>query len=112
VEVHAAHFKSGEPDETWLSETARNGWIVLSKDYRLRYREPVLRAIRRASARVFVLKKSEKLKGQEMAAIFVNALRAIYRTVDREPRPFIAKVGKDGRVSVWWPERPKKSRKA
>jgi hypothetical protein len=111
VEIHAAHFKPGELDETWISEAARRGWVVLSKDSRMRYRQPIQRAVRRASARVFVLKSSGKLKGPEMGAIFAEALTAIYNTADREPPPFIAKVGKAGRVEVWWPERPKKSHK-
>ena len=111
VEIHSDHFRPGELDEVWLADVAGRGWIVLAKDYRIRYRELALRAIRRAGACVFVLKRSADLRADEMAAIFVNALPGIYRAADGEPPPFIAKVGKDGSVAVWWPERPKASRK-
>lgn len=57
VEIHADHFKPGEPDETWLAEMARRGWIVLSKDLRIRYRGLALKVIEDSLARVFVLNK-------------------------------------------------------
>ena len=111
VEIHADNFRTGEIDEVWLSAVANRGWVALTKDFRIRYREPALHAIRRARACVIVLKKSGDLSGAEMAAIFVKALPAINRAAEREPPPFIAKVGKDGRLTHWWPERPKKPRK-
>lgn len=83
VEIHAGHYHAGERDEVWLPEVARRGWLVL--------------------------KRSENLTGAEMGAIFVKALSAIYRPASRE-LPFIAKVSKDGRVELWWPERPTRPR--
>jgi len=111
VETHSQHFTPGTIDERWLSAVASRGWIILTKDYRIRYREPALRVIRRAQARVMVLKRSVDLSGPEMAAIFVRALPAIRRVVKRESPPFVAKVGKDGRLTIWWPERPAKPSK-
>ncbi len=58
-------------------EVAGRGWIVLSKDLRIRYRGLALKAIERSHARVFVLKRSEDLTGPEMAGIFAKALPAI-----------------------------------
>jgi PIN domain-containing protein len=112
VEIHARHFAPGTADETWLSEVARRGWVALTKDHRIRYREQALRAIRRSSARVVVLKKSgENLSGIETAAIFVKALPAIYRLARKESAPYIAKVARNGKVVLWWPERPRRSGK-
>jgi len=111
VEVHADHFTPGERDEIWLAEVAGRGWIVLSKDLRIRYRGLALKAIERTLARVFVLKRSEDLTGPEMAEIFVQALPAIYRKARDPFPPFIAKVGKDGSVAHWWPLRTGRSRK-
>lgn len=108
VEIHADHFKAGEQDEVWLAEVSRRGWIVLSKDLRIRYRGIALRAIERSLARVFVLKRSENLRGAEMAEIFVRALPAMYQKAQHPFPPFIAKVGKDGSVVHWWPEKPRK----
>ena len=111
VEVFLDHFPPGTPDETWLAEAGRCGWLVLTKDYGIRYRGLARQAIERSLAQVFVLKRSEDLTGPEMAGIFVKALFAIYRTSRRHLFPFIAKVWKDGRIDVWWPERPKKPRR-
>ena len=108
VEIHADHFKSGELDDVWLAEAARRDWIILTKDYRIRSnRGLALRAIQQSKARIFVIKRSKDLRGQDMAEMFVKALPAIFRTSDREMAPFICKVGKDGSVSLWWPARPK-----
>ena len=111
MEVHADHFRPGERDEVWLADVAGRGWIVFSKDLRIRYRGLALKAIEDSLARVFVLKRSEDLTGPDMAEIFVKALPAIYRKARSPFSHFIAKVGKDGSVAHWWPLRPWRSRK-
>lgn len=30
------HFPKGTPDEVWLAEAGRNGWVVLTRDKRIR----------------------------------------------------------------------------
>jgi hypothetical protein len=40
-----------------------------------------------------------------MAVIFAKALPAMYRFTEKNSPPFIAKVGRDGSVAAWWPER-------
>ena len=34
VEIHGDHFRHDTADEVWLTEIARRGWIVLTKDVR------------------------------------------------------------------------------
>ncbi|MEZ5614602.1 MAG: hypothetical protein R3E35_05245 [Rhodocyclaceae bacterium] len=36
VEVHDNHFPQTTPDVDWLAEVGRRGWVVLSKDDRIR----------------------------------------------------------------------------
>lgn len=36
VEVHDDHFPQTTPDVDWLAEVGRRGWVVLSKDERIR----------------------------------------------------------------------------
>ena len=38
VEIHDDHFAPDAKDEVWLVEVGKRGWIVLTKDDRIRYR--------------------------------------------------------------------------
>ncbi len=99
VEIHDDHFPPAAADEDWLLEVGRRGWVVLTKDSRIRYRAPALAAIRASAVRLFVLTAGD-LQGSEMAAIFVKALGRITRVAASHPPPFIARVSKAGAVSV------------
>jgi predicted nuclease of predicted toxin-antitoxin system len=99
VEIHNDHFAQDSIDEEWLSEVGRRGWVVLTKDRRIRYRPTELNALMKARVRAFVLTTGE-LQGREMALVFVKALPAIGRCLKRTPSPFIARVTRGGDVSV------------
>jgi hypothetical protein len=55
VEIHDDHFARDEDDRVWLQTVGERGWVVLTKDQRLRYRPLEIAALRASSARVFVL---------------------------------------------------------
>jgi hypothetical protein len=38
VELHDDHFSQDAKDQVWLAEVGKRGWVVLTKDKRLRYR--------------------------------------------------------------------------
>jgi hypothetical protein len=38
VEIHDDHFARGAEDRVWLRAVGDRGWVVLTKDQRLRYR--------------------------------------------------------------------------
>lgn len=99
VEIHNDHFAQDSKDEEWLSEVGRRGWVVLTKDQRIRYRPTELNALMKARVRAFVLTAGE-LQGREMAEIFLRALPSISRCLGKTPPPFIARVTRGGDVSV------------
>ena len=99
VRIHDDHFPPDERDEKWLREVGRRGWVVLTKDSRIRYRGPEVTALQRARVRAFVLTRGD-LQGAELAEIFVRALPTIERFVAKNPPPFIARIGRDGTVSM------------
>lgn len=99
VHVHDDHFSPDERDEKWLREVGRKGWIVLTKDTRVRYRGPELAALQKAGVGAFVLTSGD-LQGSEMAEAFVRALPAIKRFVAKNSPPFIARVTRSGAVSM------------
>lgn len=87
-------------DVDWIAEGAERGWILLTKDRRIRYVPAELEAVSEHRARVFCL-ALRKLKGAEQAECFrANINRIIGRA--RRPGPFIDLVY-EKRVDPWWP---------
>ncbi len=100
VHAHDDHFPAEAPDEEWLAEVGRRGWVVLTRDGRSRYR-PLERAAlisgRRARLRPGRRRGS---RGEQMAAVFVKALPRIERFVAENPAPFIARVNEHGQATL------------
>jgi predicted nuclease of predicted toxin-antitoxin system len=100
VEIHDDHFQRDEEDQVWLKAAGERRWVVLTKDQRLRYRPLEIAALRSSQARVFVL-TSGNLRGIEIAEAFVSAIPAMCRMLHRYDGPFIARVSRSGKVSLW-----------
>jgi PIN like domain len=98
VEIHDDHFAPDAKDEEWLVEVAKRGWVVLTKDDRIRYWATERTALLSAGVRAFVLTSSQ-LQGSEMAAAFVKALPQIKRLIAKHAPPFIGRVSRSGKVS-------------
>jgi predicted nuclease of predicted toxin-antitoxin system len=73
VEVHDDHFLPDAPDEEWLAVVGQKGWVVLTKDNRLRYHSREKATLLRRGVRAFIL-TARNLKGQEIARAFTAAL--------------------------------------
>ena len=99
VEVHDDHFPQNALDEDWISEVGKKGWVVLTKDDRIRYRPAALAVYRRNRVRVFVFGSGE-MKAQDMADAFVTALPKIYRLALERRGPFFARISRSGLVSI------------
>jgi len=99
IVVHDDVFPPGTHDAVWLPHVGRNGWVVLTKDHRIRYRTGEREALLRANVRAFVL-RSGNLTGQQMAEAFLRALPRIERLLRDRAAPFIAGVWAEGRVAL------------
>ena len=99
VEVHNDHFLQDARDEIWLPEVGRRGWVVLTKDDRIRYRSTEFAAVVSAKVALFAL-ASGNLNGEEMAQAFVAALPRMSRLLATHRLPLIAKVTRSGDVSI------------
>jgi predicted nuclease of predicted toxin-antitoxin system len=99
VEIHDDHFARDEEDRVWLRTAGERGWVVLTKDQRLRYRPLEIAALRASNARVFVL-TAGNLRGGEIAAVFVKALPRIRSILRLRPGPFLARISQSGRVAI------------
>ena len=99
VEIHDDHFRPDAKDEVWLTEFGSRGWIVLTKDDRIRYRITERTALLSAKVTAFVL-TSAQLQGREMADAFVKAILPIKRLIGKQRAPFLARVSRSGKVSL------------
>jgi hypothetical protein len=100
VEIHDDHFPPDAKDEVWLTEVGRRGWVVLTKDDRIRYRLTERTAFASAKVKAFVLTSSTQLQGSEMAKAFVIALPRIKRLIAKYPAPFLVRVSRTGKVAL------------
>jgi predicted nuclease of predicted toxin-antitoxin system len=99
IETHDDHFPRDEEDRVWLQAVGERGWVVLTKDQKLRYRPLEIAALRASRARVFVL-TAGNLRGSEIAAVFLTALPQICQLLDEVAGPFLARVSRPGNVKV------------
>lgn len=102
VEIHDDHFPPDAPDYVWLTEVSRRGWLVFTKDKKIKHRVAELHAVVSSGAMVFTL-SGGSVQGSEMAQIFVNAMPNIALYVSENPGPFIVRVGRTGKLSKIYP---------
>lgn len=96
VERLTKHFPKGTDDRAWLSLAGAKGWIVLTRDKRIRYRRLERLALQAAGVRAFVFTGGNvTLAGT--AAVLAGALSDIRDVCDREPGPFIYHLGRAGK---------------
>jgi len=104
VEVLSDHFPQYTPDEKWLPIVGERGWIVLTKDQRIRHREVERQALLRGGVGAFVLTAGE-ISGSQIASAFVAAYPRMRRICRDVPRPFVATISVRGEVRVLPPAR-------
>jgi hypothetical protein len=98
VEVHDDHFPQTTPDVDWLAEVGRRGWVVLSKDERIRRNRIEREALEAAHVRAFFLTQQD-ITGQEMANLFRDALPGMTNRTISQPAPFIFTISRSGKFS-------------
>jgi hypothetical protein len=101
-ERHGSHFPPGTEDVSWLPFVGKHGWLLVTKDKRIRFNELEKSAIQRYRVREFYF-ASGNYSGAEMATMLVTALREMARFCRRYDPPFIASISKSGKVSLRFP---------
>jgi hypothetical protein len=86
-------------DEEWIAEGCSRGWLLLTKDQRIRYREHELSAL--AAGHLFCL-ASGTLSLADMAQRFVEAERTMVNASRRRSVGFWH-VHAGGRIKLMWP---------
>jgi hypothetical protein len=99
VELHNDHFAQGTPDAVWLSEVGRRGWVVLTKDVRIRYRPNEKQALLAAGVRAFVF-ASGNLSGQQMGDAIARALPRMLKLLATHRGGFVARITAASDVAI------------
>ena len=98
VERHDEHFDPTTPDEDWLPEIRRRGWVAVTRDARIRYSPLALEAMMNEGTQLLVI--VGKLTNDEAAAVFLSRQRQIRELLAKHQVALIAKVRRDG-VYEW-----------
>ncbi len=104
VILHDDLFAQAAKDEEWLGRAGREGWIVLSADKKIRYREGEREALKAAGVCAFILTTKGGVTGAQMGEAFVKALPRIKAHLLKQAPPLIAHVWKDGSVEGVFPK--------
>jgi hypothetical protein len=99
VEVHDDHFAPDTPDIAWLGEVGARGWIVLTKDSRIRRHPLEFQSLLAANVAAFMLTATD-LTGADMGRILVTAMPRLTTLVRSRARPFIATISRQGQVAI------------
>ena len=102
ADVYGERIAQGLADTEWLRDAGENGWVVLLKDDKIRYRPAELEALTTSGVRAFCLTNAN-LRGAEMAQRFVEQLGKIEKIASEQPGPYIYAVYVDG-VRPLWPK--------
>lgn len=96
IERLTEHFPRGTPDEIWLTRAGQRGWIVLTRDKRIRYRQLERLALQAANVRAFVF-TGGNVTVNDTAAILVHALPRMTKIARNDAGPFIYHLGRSGK---------------
>jgi PIN domain-containing protein len=100
IRVHDELFPQGTPDVDWLREAGANGWIVITRDDRIRYNQLEKQAVIAARLRFFSI-TSSSLTGDEAASLILSALDKMSRLCSQHSkRGFIAKISRGPDVKI------------
>ena len=99
VEVHDDHFAQAEKDEVWLRQVGVKGWVAITCDQGIRYRQRELSAVLDSGLRTLVFSRGH-FTATEMAEAFMRALPRIVDLIESSPGPFIATITRKGELQV------------
>lgn len=99
IRYHDEEFEQPDtPDTQIIADAAQNGWVVVTRDKKIRRRPAELEAIRMARAKCVVFAQRAALNSWGLLHRVVCSWEDIERVVDDSDGPFILNVYKNGRL--------------
>jgi len=102
VELHDDHFSQDTQDEEWLPWVGERGWILLTKDGRLRQDRLQRKILVHSGVRAFIFSDAN-MTGEEMGRAYCAALPRMLKLAVAMRKGFIAAVNPSGGVQVIFP---------
>lgn len=97
--AHRDHFPDDTPDPEWITAVGERGWVIVTRDRRIRYRANEVAAVRKSQLHLFAL-TSGNVSAAETATIVVKAWPAIQRAVATTAPPMMWSITRGGAVSA------------
>lgn len=82
---------TGTDDETWIPETARQGWLIITRDRRIQEHRAEIEAVRASGARMVNLASDDALDRFAQLEVLMCQWRRVQAMLD-EKGPFIYTV--------------------
>ncbi len=95
VRLHDDHFPQDTPDEEWIGQGAKLGWVVLTKDSAIKRKPREREAVLGSATAMFTLAHTN-MTGQQMAETFIQNRLKMMRILKDTNRPFVAVVSISG----------------
>ena len=89
IEWLEPRFPGDTPDEVWLAEAGRQGWVVVTRDKQVRRRYAERNAILDNDVGCFVLGQKRTLNRWNLLKVIVGTLDGRKQRLAETPRPFI-----------------------
>jgi hypothetical protein len=89
---------AGTPDATWLATAGAQGWIVLMRDQRIRYRALEIQSLHEAGVGAFVLTAGQAT-AKATAVVILSKLQTIVNISRSERKPFLYTLGIGGALT-------------
>lgn len=96
-EPHANHFPQDALDTEWLAKAGQEGWIVLTKDERIRYNPLELAALLEFNVQAFIV-TAGNFTTDQLTQLVLDAIPQIVKFVAKNKPPFVVKVHKNGAI--------------
>ena len=97
IEIHDYHFQPDTPDDIWLKTVGSKGWIVLTRDRRIRYNPRAKAALKQARV-VAVTLIAKNTTGRDWADLFVRCLPEIEGIAAKTPPPALFTFGRNSKL--------------
>lgn len=92
-------FTDSTKDRVWLKKAGEKGWLVITKDKRIRHRKAEFEMVIKHKVKMFTL-TSGNLTGDEMAEVIIKAIPKIHKFLQKNLPPFIATIAKSGSIKL------------
>jgi hypothetical protein len=88
-------------DREWIPDIGARGWLVISKDKKIRTRQEERRAVKDNNVGCFILNYRQPLNRWEILKLVASSLDEMEDKFANTPRPFMYLIDRNGRFTQY-----------